>query len=835
MLPVDRKQPISGEINTTAPTSTTSSSSTGPSTLPVPKIEIKHDQLNPVDKATNHAAHDLQHSTKKPLHVPNAMTMHAVDSTPAPKSAAEFFKKHGIDHGKQVAELERTEKQMKDYETDVRNLRIRKIAATILTPILLGALIVSAVALASIIPPIGGLVTAGMVIGLSMGLAYGTTGLACVILGGGMLIAAQEPATLEEDKRELLRKNLTNTNTAMELFEKHPKNRVNPDGSSYEEFLDTLPAITKDGVRSFELDQLNKYNDLFKTKLKLQKFNDKEKINEEVRAAENKLRALGVADPVNVTSAQSRIAELKAEFESPIEIISGTDDGVEMKNVNAIQNEKKINSIKDIFNSLVDLRELSKEADEIFFNNTEESLKAEMEAGRAAIQKVVAEKQKEIDKDKPNKENKEIETQNKELVAAKKAYLDQLRSSNIPENELETTLEQREASLQEATNKTQGLEKKIKALIESNPQLQRKPNRAESEINNNIARLDNEIEDVKRKLADNGVRDLTAPNAIQQKIAELREIKERGFSELSAMKKEIAQLNEAKLKNPQNPDELKKIEDSLKAKNAKLANMQEEFDLFEKEDLEEYRVFGTKQINALEDLSKSLDKLKIEKLLETDMFNIAQLKTAQTKLTSDITELKSIIDKKIKYKEIENKKKILELNAKTEQLNTKLEELKGKADATSDRFTQNRIGILKSEVTLVKNDINNAKIDSANVKLKKLESGVSTLAGEDNYRTQVNARYAEFKEKHSKLSPEDRASRLKEEAWKKTEEYQYHEAERERIDNLIKAEKEKLEDSQYRLLQSSLYRGFSELAKLQHFKNIAIMERTRYLKDISGV
>ncbi|HEV8052003.1 MAG TPA: hypothetical protein VGP47_05875 [Parachlamydiaceae bacterium] len=488
--------------NTTTPTSTktpvTSPSRRGSISTEAQTITIERDEPIAVDRATNRAVQNILIEEVQPRPKPlpeRPINSHSVKATPIPSPAEIFRQQIKAEHTSKKTGLEDADKEFKETK---RNIKIQKIALMVLAAVVVVGALAIAGAACAFCPPAG----AALAVGLALGIGYTAT----LVIGMFAAVAFDVP----EDKRAPLEKNVKNLNAALELFDKYPKNTVKPDGTSFEEFLDTLPAITKDGVKVYELKHLDSYINLFPKHLNLLKYDNfnrhsenYRKIDKEIETVKNKLKDLDVGEPINSTSIQNKIDALKSDVD------------VEMQPFNSEQIQK----LRDLSGRLTQLTKDRAEGWDLYSKNTRDKLVSDMKSDRELIEKAIAEQQKTSGTEQSNQK---IETLKKELMASRSAY-NNLVGNSLPTN-LPQLILQNELRLEQAKNDITALEVKLNQLVTSNPHLNPAPSRTVEQVGmlpvnfENLQILNTSLEELKLKLTEKGIANPLDKEEIKNKI-----------------------------------------------------------------------------------------------------------------------------------------------------------------------------------------------------------------------------------------------------------------------------------------------------------------------------
>lgn len=113
------------------------------------------------------------------------------------------------------------------------------------------------------------------------------------------VFAAMKPKVSKEDLQKFEQREAV-LNDSLELFKKHPKKNP-PDGTSFEEFLETCPHKMVDGTPTYPVEHLEAYIAIFDKQLKLNEVNKKVATLEGEIAEE--MKALNVPDPTKSAQA----------------------------------------------------------------------------------------------------------------------------------------------------------------------------------------------------------------------------------------------------------------------------------------------------------------------------------------------------------------------------------------------------------------------------------------------------------------------------------------------------------------------------------------------------
>lgn len=331
-----------------------------PSVSPT-RIEIK---LDTVDKKTT--VKGQQHLTKPvvvpPEPAPQPMSIHVVSHKPITTFKREI-----------EGDSKTQEAALKAHEQNLTNIKMKKIACAVLLGVTAVFLIAGLAAACAFCPPLGVAI-----------LVVGITGAACGVVVGGVKLATAVPNRTHEELGEIQR-NKEKLDAALKLFEQHPYNQDNPDGTSFEEFINSCPAHQNDSVKGavYKLADLDKYVELFKKKQEIRAIDQQQKtLQEAIDQQAQILLQLGVEEPISKESCEKKVQELQQEKPE-------SNDKVD-KQLSAAEAETRKESIAQIETALATLQEkqtafdaLSPERQKMEqeLSDAKEALRVEIEAG----------------------------------------------------------------------------------------------------------------------------------------------------------------------------------------------------------------------------------------------------------------------------------------------------------------------------------------------------------------------------------------------------------------------------------------------------------------------
>lgn len=320
----------------------------------------------------------------------NALTKHDIK----PESVKLIFDKTKCEN----------EKEIKQFENNIRNIFIKKIAGAILIGVAAVLLTAGLGAVCAFCPPL-----AVIIVGV------GVVALACGVTGFGVKLAVDQP-NLSPEKQDLLQKQAQSLEEAGELFERY-KIQTPPDGTSFEEFLETCPKTYSSSMGGdvYKVEDLENFITRFKNKKGIEETSKKietlsRDIEEKSLLVENNKEA-----KKNVKEAVEELKKEELEFAKTNMPSDFKESQTKLKNLN-----EEIENLKKQKHDLQDKNESSTHLDEpILIKEKEREDFIQKPEGRLAHCRIqLKEQQEQLDLFQQAEET--LENQKKELEELKK-------------------------------------------------------------------------------------------------------------------------------------------------------------------------------------------------------------------------------------------------------------------------------------------------------------------------------------------------------------------------------------------------------------------------------